>query len=434
MVIVDNAMQARHREGNPILVGLVGAGVKGRMVTLQLQTAGLGVRLAAIANRTPENAVRAYREAGISFTSIVTSLDQLEDSVKWGRRVVTDDAMLLCRASNIDVIIEATGTVEFGVGVVLKAIENRKHVILMNAELDSTLGPILKTYADQAGVVFTNTDGDEPGVAMTLLRYLRSVGLRPVAAGNLKGMINQYLTPETQRNFAAKHGQNPVKVTSFADGTKLSMEATILANATGFKVGKRGMYGPRCAHVKEIADRLPMGQLLDGGMVDYALGAEPHTGAFVIAYEDHPEKKKLLSYFKLGEGPLYVFYTPYHLPHVQLVSTIGRATLFHDATVTPAGPPVCEVATVAKRDLKSGELLDGVGGFTSYGMIDNAHVCRSENLLPMGLSKGCRLTHGLRKDHPVSFGDVEVPEGRLCDKLWAEQTMKFLGKSKSDVA
>jgi len=127
---------------------------------------------------------------------------------------------------------------------------------------------------------------------MTLLRYLRSVGLKPVAAGNLKGMIDRYRTPETQREFATKYNQDSAKVTSFADGTKLSMETCILANATGFKVGQRGMYGPKCAHVRDMAKLLPLDQLLADGLVDYALGAEPHTGAFVIVHEEHPRTGK----------------------------------------------------------------------------------------------------------------------------------------------
>jgi predicted homoserine dehydrogenase-like protein len=190
--------------------------------------------------------------------------------------------MVVCKAANIDVVVEVTGTVEFGAQVAAACIAHRKHVVLVNAELDSTVGPVLKHQADRAGVVITNTDGDEPGVAMTLLRYVKTVGLRPVAAGNLKGIIDRYRTPDTQREFAAKHNQDAAKVTSFADGTKLSMEATILANATGFRVGQRGMYGPKCAHVRDMAGLLPSQQLLSSGLVDYALGAEPHTGVELL--------------------------------------------------------------------------------------------------------------------------------------------------------
>jgi predicted homoserine dehydrogenase-like protein len=260
---------------------------------------------------------------------------------------------------------------------------------------------------------------------MTLLRYLRSVGLRPVAAGNLKGMVDYYRTPETQRAFAEKHDLNIKKVTSFADSTKLSMEATVLANATGFSVGRRGMYGPQCADVREMANLLPAHQMLDTGLVDYALGAAPHTGAFVIVHEDSHFKKVQLAYYKLGNGPFYVFYTPFHLPHVQIASTIGRAALYRDPTVAPIGRPVCEVVAVAKRDLKAGERLDGVGGFCTYGLVDNALRARECNALPIGLSEDCILLRDISKDEVISFDDVKTPGGRLADVLWLEQKARW---------
>ena len=273
--------------------------------------------------------------------------------------------------------------------------------------------------------MITNTDGDEPGVAMNLYRFVKMIGYRPVAAGNLKGMIDPYRTPETQQAFAARHRQRPRMITSFADGTKLSMEATILANATGFRVARRGMYGHRCAHVRDTLTLYPLEELLHGGLVDYILGAEPHTGAFVLGYNDHPTKRQYMGYFKMGDGPLYAFYTPYHLPHLQIVPTVARAVLFRDATVAPQGEPVCDVLTVAKRDLKAGEVFDGIGGFTCYGTIDNADVVRRENLLPMGLAEGCRLTRDVPRDQPITYSDVVVPPGRIVDRLRAEQGAHF---------
>jgi len=423
--MIEKALQQRHLDNNPIRVAIVGAGATSRMIVHQLLTPIVGMRLVAIANRTIENAERAFMSAGADSPERVSSLAHLEETISRGRYVATDNAMLVTLASNVDVIVEATGTIEFGAGVVMSAIENRKHVILVNAELDSTIGPILKRYADAAGVVISNTDGDEPGVAMTLLRYLRGVGFKPVAAGNLKGLIDPYRTPETQKAFAEKYSQNAAKVTSFADGTKLSMEATILANATGFRVGKRGMYGPRCSHVKEIAGRLPIDQLLTGGLVDYALGAEPHTGAFVVVHEEDQKKRLDLNYYKMGNGPLYVFYTPYHLPHVQLISSIARAALFGDATVAPDASPVCDVAAFAKRDLIAGDIIDGVGGYMAYGMIENYDITSRDQLLPMGLSEGCRLKADVRKDAPITFNDVLLPDNRLCDRLRAEQDSVF---------
>jgi len=342
-MIIDTALREREADGRPIRVGMIGAGATGRAIALQLGTPVPGIRLVAIANRTPEHAERAFREAGISDWKRVDSARQADAAIAQGTPILTDDPFVLTACDAIDILIEVTGTVGPAARVVLNAFEHRKHVILVNAELDSLIGPILKVKADQAGVVLTHTDGDEPGVAMTLFRYLRTLGLRPVAAGNIKGMVDYYRTPETQQAFAERNDQDVKKVTSFADSTKLSMETTVLANATGFHAGRRGMYGPACDYVRELANRLPADQMLGTGLVDYCVGALPYTGAFVTVYEENPLKKVQLAYYKLGDGPFYVFYTPFHLPHLQIASTIGRAVVHRDPTVAPIGGPVCEV-------------------------------------------------------------------------------------------
>jgi predicted homoserine dehydrogenase-like protein len=424
-MIVDTALRELEAMGHPIRVGMVGAGATGRAISLQLGTPVPGIRLVAIANRTPEHAERAFREAGVTTWSRAASPREAETAIARGLPVVTDDPSVLTACDVIDVLVEVTGTVEAAVHVVLEAFDHGKHVVLVNAELDSFLGPILKAKADRAGVVVTHTDGDEPGVAMTLLRYLRSLGLRPVAAGNLKGMVDYYRTPETQRAFAEKNDQDPRKVTSFADATKLSMEATVLANATGFHAGRRGMYGPACSDVREMANLLPADQMLGTGLVDYALGAAPHTGAFVIVHEESLLKKVQLAYYKLGDGPFYVFYTPFHLPHIQIASTIGRAVIHHDATVAPIAGPVCEVLTVAKRDLKAGERLDGIGGFCAYGLIDNATAARDMAALPIALSEDCVVRRDVSKDDMLTLDDVEAPLGRVAEALWREQNAQW---------
>src|SRR5579864_4351272 len=423
--MLDAALQQREANGKPIRVGMVGAGATGRAIALQLGTPVPGIRLMAIANRTPEHAERAFGEAGISKWSCARSAREAEAAIAGGLPVLTDDPSVLTTCDAIDLLVEVTGTVEPATRVVLEAFENGKHVVLVNAELDSLIGPVLKAKADKAGVVITHTDGDEPGVAMTLLRYLRTLGLRPVAAGNIKGMVDYYRTPETQRAFAEKHDQDARKVTSFADATKLSMEATVLANATGFHAGRRGMYGPACAYVGEMAELLPSDQMLGTGLVDYALGAAPHTGAFVIVHEQSPLKQVQLAYYKLGDGPFYVFYTPFHLPHIQIASTIGRAVIHQDATVAPLGGPVCEVVAVAKRDLTAGEPLDGIGGFCTYGLIENHTAARQMDALPIGLSEGCVLLQDIKKDGVLSFHDVAVPAGRIVDALWREQNQRW---------
>ena len=338
---------------------------------------------------------------------------------------MTTDAAAVCRASSVDVVIEATGAIDHGAHVVLEAVRNGKHVVLMNMTLDATLGPLLNAYAQRAGVVVSQTDGDEPAVAMNLLRLVRSLGCRPVAAGNVKGFYDPYRNPDTQREFAAGVGQDPQMVASFADGTKLALEATVLANATGFRIGRRGMFGFRCDHVRDLANLLDPAGLLEAPLVDYTLGAEPGSGVFVVAYEDDPEAARYLRYFKLGDGPLYVFYTPFHLPHLEVALTAARAELFGEAAVAPAAGPVCEAITVAKRDLQAGDVLDGAGGFAAYALIENAETSIRAGLLPIGLSEGRRLARNVARDEAIAFADLEPREATLAERLYEEQLDLF---------
>lgn len=421
MIIVDTALEKRQAEGNPIRVAMVGAGYMGRGIALQIEKYMTGMRLVAISNRTLSEAKRAYDEAGIEATMTIENIAQLDEAISQNRYAVTDNPLLLCEAKGVEAVIEATGHVELSAHVAMKAIEHKKHLILMNAELDATVGPMLKVYADRAGIVIANTDGDQPGVMMNLYRFVKSIGYNPVLVGNIKGLQDYYRTPETQKAFAVAHNITPKMATSFADGTKISMENAVVANAIGFKVGKRGMYGPVCKHVSEAVNLFPMEDLLNGGIVDYILGAEPGPGVFVLGHNDHPLRKPYMQYFKMGDGPLYPFYIPYHLPHLECPLTVARAVLFNDAAVAPAGGPVCDVITIAKKNLVEGDIIDGIGGFSCYGMIENYEISRTENLLPMGLAEDCRLKRAVPKDQAITYDDVEMPAERMCDRLRKEQ-------------
>lgn len=424
MILIDSALGERALKGTPVTVGLIGAGYSGRNIAHQITSSFPGLRLIGIANRTLQTARGAYAAAGVTDVETVSTPLAMEQAARERRPAITDDAAVLYGADGIDAIIEATGTIEFGASVVLGSIAHGKHIILMNVELDATIGPILKARADSAGVVYSNSDGDEPGVAMNMLRFVRTIGFKPVVAGNLKGLYDPYRTPETQKGFAERHGQKATTMTSFADGTKLSMELTVLANATGFGVAKRGMYGPSLGHVNDssafFADKL-----LEGGMVDFLVGAAPSNGAFVIGYSEDPVKAAYLKYLKMGDGPLYTFYTPFHLPQLEIPLTVARAVLFRDATVAPVGPPVCDSITIAKRDLNAGETLDGLGGFTCYALIENYRAASDAQALPMGISEGCRLIRDVPKDSPLTYADVDLPPGRLCDELRREQHARF---------
>lgn len=428
MLIIDTVLARREAQGNPVRVALVGGGYMARCIALQFVTSVRGMRLVAIANRTVAKAEAAYRSAGATDVDRVDTPAELDRAVEAGRFAVTDHADNLCQAGNVDVIIEATGHVEYGTYVCLAAIRNGKHVILIGAEIDASVGPILKSYADRSGVVFSYTDGDEPGVAMNLYRFLDSMGYRPVLMGQLKGFLDRYRNPDTQRELANKLGQNPSVLACFADGSKLALEAAIMGNATGFVPKVRGMQGYPCAHVNEMLERFSPDDFAAEGYVEYALGAAPHTGAFVICHNDHPEKRRLMAYLKMGNGPLYMFYQPFHLPPWQVAHSAARAALFKDSTIAPRGAPVCDTVSYAKRDLNAGERLDGMGGFTCYGLVERYEVCRRQRTLPIAVSLDCHLRRSIAKDQPITYDDVNLPPDRLVDRLRAEQAQYFCGE------
>ncbi|HYZ18042.1 MAG TPA: Gfo/Idh/MocA family oxidoreductase [Gaiellaceae bacterium] len=430
MIVVDRLLERRREEGRPVRVAMVGAGFMGRGIALQIATAVPGMELVAIANRTVDKAREAFALGGADDVRHVDGASELEQAIGAGRPAVTDDPLLVAEAEQVDAVIEVTGTVELAARVALAAFEAGKHVVLMNAEVDGTVGPILKTYADRAGVVVTNADGDQPGVQMNLYRFVRGLGVKPVLAGNIKGLHDPYRTPTTQADFAARWGQNPQMVTSFADGTKISFEQAIVANATEMRVSRRGMHGPEVeagTPIEEAAKLFEADVTGDGaaGIVDYVVGAAPSPGVFVLGTHDNPAQQHYLNLYKLGEGPLYCFYTPYHLCHFEVPNTVARAVLLGDAAIAPAGRPQVDVVAAAKTDLATGDTIDGLGGYLTYGLAENSDVTAAERLLPIGLAEGCRLLRDVPKDAVLTYDDVDVPEGRLSDRLRAEQAEAF---------
>jgi predicted homoserine dehydrogenase-like protein len=427
--IIDTALRAREASGKPIRVGLIGCGFMGRGLVNQILNSFVGMRLVAIYNRKIEKGLQAYREAGASPVE-VASQGALEDAIRIGRPAVTADWRLLCNSEQIEVLIDVTGAVEFGAHFVLEAFAHRKHVILMNAELDATIGPILQTYARKAGVILTACDGDQPGVEINLFRYVKGLGLIPRMMGNIKGLQDPYRNPTTQIGFAQKWGQNPSMVTSFADGSKVSFEQAIVANATGMRVAKRGMFGyDHAGHVDELTTRYDLDMLRShGGIVDYVVGAKPNPGIFCLAEHTDPKQRHYLNLYKLGEGPLYSFYTPWHLCHFEVPNTVARVVIFGDAAGVPLDAPRVEVCATAKRDLKAGEILDDYGHYMTYGQAENSDVMLRENLLPEGIVEGCRLKRAIPKDQVLTYDDVELPSGRLVDRLRAEQMAHFFGR------
>jgi predicted homoserine dehydrogenase-like protein len=313
--------------------------------------------------------------------------------------------------------------VNYGAARALEAIAQGKPLVLMNAEVDATIGPILHQRARAVGSLLTCCDGDQPGVQMNLKRFVEGLGLVPRVLGNIKGLQDEYRNPTTQQGFAEQWNQDVTMVTSFADGSKVNFEQCIVANATGFTTERRGMRrmefrGP----VEELTRQYDLKQLKDlGGVVDFVVGAQPAPGVFCLAELADRRHASLLAAKGLGEGPLYCFYEPYHLCHLEAPMSVARAVLFGDAVGQALAGPVLEVVAIAKRDLRAGETLDSFGRYMTYGQAEKAQVVREQGLLPEGLVEGCRLLRSIPKDDPIRWADVVAPSQELAHQLYAEQ-------------
>jgi predicted homoserine dehydrogenase-like protein len=431
MILVDTALQAREAAGKPIRVAIVGAGFMSQGLANQIAHSVPGMRLVAISNRNIRRATDVFQYCGLENVAVAESQSRLDEAIRSNRPAATEDALLIARSEFVDVLVDTTGSVEFGAQVVLEAFKHRKDVVLMNAEIDATIGPILQVYARKYGVILSACDGDEPGVQMNLYRWVKGLGLIPRVVGNVKGLQDPYRNPTTQRSFAERWGQNPAMVTSFADGTKISCEQTIVANATGFKVRSRGMsrgleYRGDIMQIGKIYDIDELRQI--GGIIDYVVGT-PLTKVYVLAEHPDPKQQHYLNLYKMGEGPLYSFFIPYHLVHFEVPYAIARVVLFRDSVAPPLAGPVVEVCAIAKRDLRAGEILDDYGMYMTYGEAVNADEMSKCQYLPEGLVDGCKLKRDIKKDAVLTYSDVELPPGRLADRLRAEQYKHFRGEN-----
>jgi predicted homoserine dehydrogenase-like protein len=427
MIIIDNALKARAEQRKPIKVATLGSGFMAQGLTNQIVNSVPGMKMVAIYSRKPQKAVHVLTYSGLENPIEASTQIELDDAIRAGKPAFTQDVMLLASSEEVDLIVDTTGSVEFGAHVLLEAFKHGKDVVLMNAELDATIGPILQNYAAKYGVILSACEGDEPGLQMNLYRWVKGLGLTPRVMGNVKGLQDPYRNPTTQKGFAEKWGQNPAMVTSFADGSKISFEQAIVANATGLVVKSRGM--SRGAEYK--GDVMKIGDLYDveelrrlGGIVDYVVGT-PLTKIYCLAEHSDPKQRHYLSLYKMGEGPLFPFFVPYHLVHFEVPFAIARVALFRDSVAKPLAGPVVEVCAVAKRDLRADEILDDYGMYMTYGEAVNVDEMSKNRYLPEGLVEGCKLLRDVRKDEVITYDHVELPPGRLSDSLRAEQYRYF---------
>ncbi|MCG0276380.1 MAG: SAF domain-containing protein [Thermosediminibacteraceae bacterium] len=421
MLNLNAKLRELEESGKKINVGLIGAGQMGRGMVSQVFCMR-GIRMAAVCDRKLEEAKLAYTLAGVAEDDIFPAKtpSEVEEGVARGKFVVTEDFSAITRAIPIDVIVDATGVPEVGAQIALESIYNGKHIVMLNVEADVTVGPILKKMADSAGVVYTVSAGDEPGAIKELYDFADAMGFEILVLGKGKNNpLDLEANPDSVMEEAIRKNMSPKMLASFKDGTKTMVELTAVSNATGFLPTKRGLIGPS-ASVSELPKIFRLkneGGVLDRyQVVEYVNGVAP--GVFVIVTTKLEVIKEEMAYLSMGEGPNYVLYRPYHLCSIETPLSVARAYIYKEPTIAPKGVPVSETIAVAKKDLKAGEHLDGIGGFTVYGVIDTYENAKKENALPIGLvNNKVVMTKDVKKGQVITYDSVKLDESSLILQL-----------------
>jgi predicted homoserine dehydrogenase-like protein len=387
-------LEALARSGTPIRVGVVGVGQMGRGFIAQTATIP-GLEVVAAADVRPERARTALQEAGYEPGEGVPGF--------------TGDALEVARSEVVDVLVEATGVPDVGARVAYEAIHSGRHVVMLNAEADVTVGAVLSQMARSAGIVYTGSAGDEPGAIMELYDFARSLGFEVVTLGKGKNNpLDVAATPDSLAREAKERGMNPKMLASFVDGTKTMVEMAAVANATGFAPDTPGMHGIKEAEPARLAailcPREEGGILAAPGAVEYVRGVAP--GVFAVVRSDVGPVRETLRYLGLGEGPNHVLYRPYHLTSLETAISVARAAIYGEPTIAPRPTPAAEVVAVAKRDLAAGELLDGIGGADYYGFL--YAVSEARDMLPIGLAQGARIVHPVKRGAVIPRSAVEL--------------------------
>jgi predicted homoserine dehydrogenase-like protein len=395
-----------------IRVGIVGAGSMGKGLVYQSALTP-GLACVAIADINLERTIDSIRLVNKSFR-VVDNLSDLHDTVRQGSVAVCEDGNLVADCEMVDVFVESSSSVREGGDFSERALLTGKHLVLMNAEVDLIFGPYLMALADREGVAYTSCDGDQHGVIKHLVDDLRLWGFDLVMTGNIKGFLDRYSNPTKIIPEADKRALDYRMATAYTDGTKLCIEMALVANALGLSALKPGMYGPRATHVREALDLFPFPELWAARepFVDYILGGEPGGGVFAVGYCDNGYQRSMLSYYKMGDGPFYLFYRPYHICHVEAMACIAGAFLDGGSVLRPDHGFRTNVFAYAKRDLRKGERLDGIGGYACYGLIENVLPGDERPGLPICLTENVPLLRDIPQDSKIFLSDVSVDGGR----------------------
>lgn len=403
-----------------IKIGIIGIGAMGKGLLYQSMVTPAIVP-AVICDHNLPRCISALEEFGLPY-KIVDRTDDMIAAIEAKYVAVCCDGNLLVKCPLLSAVIEATGTIIPAAGFAFAALENKKHLILMNSEIDLIFGPLLRHTAQQNGVVCTSCDGDQYGAMKHLIDDIHAWGFELVMAGNIKGFLDRYANPAMIEHEARIRNLDVRACTSYTDGTKLNIEMALIANEIGMKTSTPGMQGPICSKVQETLQLFDLANLWEPGkpLVDYILGAEPGGGIFIIGHNDNPYQQKMLKYYKMGEGPFYLFYRNYHLCHIEAMNSVISAVRFHKTLMMAKSGFQTNVYSYAKRDLPAGTILDGIGGFNCYGLIENVSEQGSCEGLPICLADNISLKNPIKKGQRILLTDVFTDNNRLDFKLFRQ--------------
>src|SRR5215210_9006007 len=421
MAYRERLLDRQSTTGQPVRVGLVGAGQMGRGFVAQVRRIA-GMEVVAVADLDVQRATGALKAAGVENVTTGDDFDRLSGAIAEGGTVAVNDPTLIT-ALPVDMVIDATGVPEIGAQIALRSILAGRHVGLLNVETDITVGWLLSRMAAQTGAVYTLCRGDEPAEALKLVEYARDLAFDVVCAGKGKNNpMRPHDTPSMLTDEANRKKMNPKMLASFVDGSKAMIEMAALANAADLGVAKRGLsaYKTTVPELHNVFKPSADGGILDrSGVVDFATGPVA-PGVFVVARSDEPTVIEEMDYLGMGEGPYYSFYRPYHLASIEAPLSIPAAVLDHQSDISPRAWRA-EVCAGAKRPLQPGEIIDGIGGEHMYGVIEDADIARQENLVPQGLLAGARVTRNVDVDHLLTYDDVELDTSTTIYQLRALQ-------------
>ena len=420
-------LAARAETGRPVRIGLVGAGEMGTDIVSRVAHMR-GIEIGAISELNPQAAGRAVTIAygDPDRAEATTTTDGLNAVIEAGRIATTNRVETLLDSGLIDVVIDATGIPSVGAEIGLAAMERGKHLVMMNVEADVTIGAYLRSEAERLGVIYSLGAGDEPSSCMELIEFVSAMGHRIISAGKGKNNpLNIEATPDTYTDEAVRRHMNPRMLVEFVDGSKTMVEMAAIANATGLTPDKPGMHGPACSRdeLSKVLVPASAGGVLSSaeGRVDFSIGKGVAPGVFVVAEMDHPRIRERMEDLKMGEGPYFTFFRPYHLTSLEVPLTCARAVLYGRADMVPMPRPVAEVCAVAKKDMAVGETLDQIGEYCYRAWIMTVAEARAAQAIPCGLLTGARVTSPIKRGDLITRANAAVPAGSKIAALRARQ-------------